>query len=383
MVRMLVGKLRKKVRADLEAPREMRRIGSGWLSGVAALVAAVAGLCFVLCLRYPWLLTVPPLRPYYQTVAFRLGLHFLLAAAFTLSALSLALRRDKILASAAIGITLLATILGGSRAQAQGELTSGAFLGLDWFVLNVIFTGFLFVPLERIFGRNKEQAVFRQEWREDLFYYLISSLLVQVLTFLSMTPAIALAAHTHWTMLRGWVASQPVILQIVEIMFFTDLVQYWVHRTFHRVPFLWRFHAVHHSARSLDWMAGARMHFLEIICLRGTTVVPMYLLGFSPLALHAYILLVYIHSSLIHANIRGNFDLLGRFLATPRFHHWHHGIDKEAIDVNFAIHFPLLDRLFGTYHLPPHEWPTGYGIENHPVPVGYWKQFWYPFSKKR
>lgn len=379
----MIGEVRKKVRADLESPREMRRIGSGWLSGAAALVAAVAGLCLVLCLRYPWLLTVPQLRPYYHTVAFRLGLHFLLIAAFALSAASLALRRDKILGSAAVCITLLATLLGGSRAQAQGELASGAFLGLDWFVLNVIFTGFLFIPLERIFARDKKQPVFREEWREDLFYYLISSLLVQVLTFLSMTPAMALTAHTHWTAFRGWVASQPVILQIVEIMFFTDLVQYWVHRAFHRVPFLWGFHAVHHSAKSLDWMAGARMHFLEIICLRGTTVIPMYLLGFSPLALHAYILLVYVHSSLVHANIGWNFDHLGRFLVTPRFHHWHHGIDKEAIDVNFAIHFPLLDRLFGTYHMPPHAWPTGYGIENHPVPGGYWKQFWYPFSRKR
>ena len=106
----MIGEVRKKVRADLESPREMRRIGSGWLSGAAALVAAVAGLCLVLCLRYPWLLTVPQLRPYYHTVAFRLGLHFLLIAAFALSAASLALRRDKILGSAAVCITLLAAL---------------------------------------------------------------------------------------------------------------------------------------------------------------------------------------------------------------------------------------------------------------------------------
>jgi sterol desaturase/sphingolipid hydroxylase (fatty acid hydroxylase superfamily) len=216
-----------------------------------------------------------------------------------------------------------------------------------------------------------------------LFYYLVSSLLVQVLSFLSMTPAIELAAHTHWTTLRAAVASQPVMLQVIEIMFLTDLVQYWVHRAFHRVPFLWGFHSVHHSAKSMDWMAGARMHFMEIVILRGTTIIPMFILGYSAMSLHAYILLVYIHSSLIHANIGWNFDHIGRFLVTPRFHHWHHGIDKEAIDVNFAIHFPLLDRLFGTYHLPPHEWPSAYGIEQHPVPSGYWRQFWYPFAKKR
>jgi hypothetical protein len=59
---MAIGKIRRKLRADLESPPTLRRLGTGWLSGVAALVAAAAGLMFVLCLRYPTLLTVPPLR---------------------------------------------------------------------------------------------------------------------------------------------------------------------------------------------------------------------------------------------------------------------------------------------------------------------------------
>jgi sterol desaturase/sphingolipid hydroxylase (fatty acid hydroxylase superfamily) len=380
---MLINDLRKAVRADLESPAELRSFGTGWISGAAAMIMAVTGLVFVLCLRYPSLLTVPPLREHYQHPLFRLGLHFLLIGAFVLAIISLILRVNKILGFSAIFVVLFAAILGGSRAESHGELTTGVFLGLDWFVLNVIFTGFLFVPVERLFARHRGQPLFREEWREDLFYYLISSLFVQVLTFLSMTPAMQLAAHTHWTSFRGWVAAQPVILQVVEIMFFTDLVQYWVHRTFHRVPALWKFHAVHHSARHMDWMAGARMHFVEIIVLRGATVIPMYLLGFGPTALHIYILLVYIHSSLVHANIGWNFDHIGPYLVTPRYHHWHHGIEKEAIDVNFAVHFPLFDRAFGTYHLPRSAWPVGYGIENHPVPVGYWKQFVYPFRLKR
>ena len=69
-------------------------------------------------------------------------------------------------------------------------------------------------------------------------------------------------------------------------------------------------------------------------------------------ALKAYILYIYLHATFIHANVRFEFGWLKHILATPRFHHWHHGIEKEAIDVNFAVHFPLLDRLFGTYHLP-------------------------------
>ncbi len=181
--------------------------------------------------------------------------------------------------------------------------------------------------------------------------------------------------------MRAAIGGQPFILQVVEIMVFTDLVQYWVHRAFHRVPALWRFHAVHHSAKSMDWIAGARMHFLEIIVLRGLTAVPMFTLGFAPAAIQTYLLIVYFYSAFIHANIGWNLQWLGRFLATPRFHHWHHGIEREAIDVNFAIHFPMFDRLFGTFHLPEGKWPQGYGIGGHPVPLGYWKQFLYPFRR--
>ena len=102
----------------------------------------------------------------------------------------------------------------------------------------------------------------------------------------------------------------------------------------------------------MDWLAGSRMHVVEIVCLRGFTIIPMYALGFEEWALKAYILYIYLHSTFIHANVRFEFGWLKHIIATPQFHHWHHGIEKEAIDVNFAAAFPWLDRLFGTHHLP-------------------------------
>ena len=97
--------------------------------------------------------------------------------------------------------------------------------------------------------------------------------------------------------------------------------------------------------------------------------------------MQAYIGFVYVYSSLLHANLGGNLNGLGRWVATPRFHHWHHGIEEEAIDKNFAIHFPLLDRLFGTFHMPPGRWPEGYGVPEQ-VPRGYVRQLLYPFRRK-
>ncbi|MGD9647743.1 MAG: sterol desaturase family protein [Pirellulales bacterium] len=379
----MLSRIREALQADLETPRHERPWGAGWISGVAGLLLACAGLFFVLCLHFPEWLTLPALRASYSAVWFRLLLHLLLLSAFTLSALCLILRTNKVLGLTAMTITLAATALGGSRVDSPEPAVDGVYLGLDWFVLNLAFTGLLFVPLERLFPRRREQQLFRTEWREDLFYYLVSSLFVQVLTLISMAPAAAILEHTSWTTLRAWVGGQWVWLQVLEIMFLTDLVQYWVHRMFHQVPALWEFHAVHHSSKSMDWMASARMHVLEIIVLRGTTVIPMFVLGFTEVAIYAYLLLVYLHSSLVHANVGWNLNRIGGLVVTPRFHHWHHGIDREAIDVNFAIHFPLFDRLFGTFYLPRDEWPSGYGIGGHPVPRGYWKQFLHPFKRKR
>ena len=169
------------------------------------------------------------------------------------------------------------------------------YFGLDFFVLNVLFTGFLFVPLERLFPQNN-QPLFRTEYREDLFYYLVSSMLVQkILTFLTFLPANTLKAALPLADLRAWVGALPFVVQFFAIMFLTDLVQYWVHRCFHRFPSLWRFHAVHHSAQTMDWIAGARMHFIEILVLRSTTVIPMFVLGFHQAAINAYVFAVYLY----------------------------------------------------------------------------------------
>lgn len=372
-----------RLRQDLESPPADRRFGSGWISGVLALTFAIIGLGAVLCLRYPELLTVPQARPMYNVGLIRLALLLVLIAGFLLGILSIILRRQKVLGFTALTLILTATLLGGSHAQDRLEWQTDVYLGLDWFLLNLIFTGVIFIPIERLLGR-REQPIFRYEWREDLLYFLISSLLVQVLTFLSMAPALTILQHTDWAGFRRAVGSQPVVLQFLEIMFLTDLVQYWVHRAFHRFGFLWSFHAVHHSAQVMDWLASSRMHVVEIVCLRGLTVIPMYVLGFTRPALYAYLLLVYLLSGLVHSNLRLRFGFIDRWLVTPRYHHWHHGIEGEATDVNFAVHFPAFDRLFGTYYLPEDgRWPDGYGIENHPVPKGFVKQFLFPFVRKR
>jgi sterol desaturase/sphingolipid hydroxylase (fatty acid hydroxylase superfamily) len=373
---------RMKVRGELEAPPALRRFGSGWVSGVLGLVFGVAGLLLVVAMLAPGVFAMPETQPLRDNPWSRIGIHVLLVLAFGFSALSLVLRQDRTLGTCGMIATLTAALIGGSQVATVMHGREPLFLGLDFFVLNVLFTGFLFIPLERFFSHKNEQPIFREEWREDLFYYLVSSLMVQVLTFLTFLPAKSILVLAPLTQVRAWVVMLPFIVQFIVIMFLTDFVQYWVHRAFHQVPWLWKFHSVHHSARKMDWMAGARMHFLEVLALRSMTVIPMYILGFSAAAMTTYVFVVYLYSTFVHANLGWRFPVVEKFLVTPRFHHWHHGIEEEAVDVNFSIHFPLLDWLFGTYHLPKDKWPVEYGLPGHPVPPGYLAQLKYPFQRK-
>lgn len=368
---------------DLEAPIEVRRFGSGWFSGFFGLLLATIGLGLVVALRWPGLFAMPELNVLRAWPGFRLLVHLVLIAGYALALLSLLLRPRKAIGFTALAIGILAALLGGAEVKPQESHDWGIFFGLDFFVVNLAVTGLMFAPIERLWPHRANQRLFRIEWREDLFYYLVSSMMVQALTFLALAPSQMINAHSGtWGAFRHAVAGQPFVLQFAEIMVLTDLAQYWFHRAFHRVPFLWGFHAVHHSAKAMDWLAGARMHFIEIILLRGVTSLPLMTLGFSPSAMQAYIAFVYVYSSLLHANLRGDFGRLGHWLATPRFHHWHHGLEEEAVDVNFAIHFPWLDKLFGTFHLPDRRWPENYGVPEG-VPQGYRAQFLYPFRRSR
>jgi lathosterol oxidase len=152
-----------------------------------------------------------------------------------------------------------------------------------------------------------------------------------------------------------------------------------VHRAFHRVPLLWRFHAIHHSSRDLDWIAGSRLHLVDVVATRSLVFLPLFLLGFQESALSVYLAFVSFHAVFIHANVRFRFGALESFLVVPRFHHWHHSAAAAARDCNFAVHLPWLDTLFGTAYMPEGAWPVEYGIAGDPVPEGYASPMAYPF----
>jgi lathosterol oxidase len=378
-----------------DPPRERRRahlslytteavsFGSGFISGLLSAVLGIAGLGIVLSLRFPEYLSYAQLRSLYTGEGVRAIVHVTLVASFVLGTISIFLRANKTLGLIGISLSLAAALFGGSQVPLDGNSGHGSWVGLDFFVLSLVLYAAVFVPLERLFALRAEQPVFRRAWLVDLTYFFINSLLIEVLTILTLQPAVVLFDWARAESVAEVVRSLPLAVEVVAVVLVADFVQYWVHRTFHAVPWLWRFHAIHHSIEEMDWLAGSRLHLVDVILTRGITYMPIFLLGFSEAALIVYVFIVAAQATFIHANIRWELRPWRRLIATPAFHHWHHSPDLEAVDKNFAVHTPIWDTLFGTCYLP-NRWPDRYGLSGpRDVPTRWVTQLVYPFQSKR
>jgi sterol desaturase/sphingolipid hydroxylase (fatty acid hydroxylase superfamily) len=375
------GEAPRKAHLSLETTEPMS-FGYGFVSGLLSAILGIAGFGAVLALHFPQYLTHAELRPLYSLDYLRAIIHVALVASFLLGSASAFLRANKLLALTGIGFTLAAALLGGSGVAVEGEVTGGSWLGLDFFVLNLLLYSAVFIPLERLFALRGGQPVFRRQWVVDLTYFFINSLLIEILTIFTLRPALILFDWARVASVSTTVGSLPLLVQVPALLLVADFTQYWVHRTFHVVPFLWPFHAIHHSAEEMDWLAGSRLHLVDVILTRGLTYVPIFVLGFSERALMVYVVLVAAQATFIHANVRWTFRPLRGVVATPAFHHWHHSAEREALDKNFAVHTPLWDILFGTYYLPDH-WPAAYGLSGRrDVPARWVTQLLYPFRRR-
>jgi lathosterol oxidase len=118
---------------------------------------------------------------------------------------------------------------------------------------------------------------------------------------------------------------------------------------------------------------------VDTVVTRGLILVPLFVIGFAEQALYIWLGIVAAQATFIHVNMKWRLKWLEQVLVTPRFHHWHHAV--KPIDKNFAIHFPWIDRLFGTYHLPADgSWPAEVGIKGDPVPAEFGSQLTWPFK---
>ena len=363
--------------------QEATSFGSGWASGTISVFLGVLSVGAVICFHLPSTLTSPTVRAVYSLSWIRPLVATVIGAAFLLGLLSALLRRRKVLGFTGMGLALVASTMGGASVPVTTVSGNGLGLGLDWFLLNVFLLALVFVPMERVFAQRPGQSTFRPGWTTDVFHFFMSHLLVQMSAWLTLAPAAAAARVIVAPQLQATVSSLPWLVQFLLVILLADLGEYTVHRLFHRVPWLWRFHAIHHSSEDIDWLAGSRLHLVDVVITRGFTFVPISLFGFANGPVYAYLVFVSFHAVFIHANVRFRFGRIEHLIVTPRFHHWHHSAEAEALDKNFAVHLPWIDRLFGTYYCPGNRWPERYGLSGDRIPDSYWSHLLWPFRKSR
>ena len=238
----------------------------------------------------------------------------------------------------------------------------------------------VFVPLERMFALHRDQGLFRKLWQLDTIYLLLNPVLVGLGINGLLFGALLLTTTLIPAQLQSWVGAQPWWIQFPVLLVLSDLGFYGVHRLFHSVPWLWKFHAVHHSIEELDWLAAHRVHPIDQILTKGASLLPVFALGFSAAPIAAYVVLYQWQSLFIHSNVKIELGPLARVFASPRFHHWHHANQPDAYNRNYAGQLSILDRLFGTMYMPASDMPARYGSDTI-VPPHYGAQLLFPFRK--
>jgi sterol desaturase/sphingolipid hydroxylase (fatty acid hydroxylase superfamily) len=247
-------------------------------------------------------------------------------------------------------------------------------------VVTVLLVFVLVVPFERLFPRA-DQPLRRPHLGTDIAFALATT----PLNALGIIVGVAISALSLLWLpglaLRPLTAMLPPLPRALAAIVLFDLLIYWTHRFSHEVPFLWRFHRVHHSTVHLDWVSGFRTHPFDGILLAPAFVF-LLAAGFTP-AFSGLLVIIQIATGLfLHANVRWRWRPLHKVVITPEFHHWHHANEVGAHNSNYSVFLPVWDVAFGTYFMPTGRRPQRYGVDE-PTPAGMIAKLWWPMRGLR
>ncbi|MBI2433024.1 MAG: sterol desaturase family protein [Candidatus Hydrogenedentes bacterium] len=202
-------------------------------------------------------------------------------------------------------------------------------------------------------------------YTKNLALGLFNAGLVALLFAGFLVTVAAAAEHRGFGLLR-WLNAPPWLAWPLAIVVF-DFWQYVWHRLNHRVPFLWRFHKVHHSDVELDASTALRFHTGEIVLstLLRMVVVPLLGITIAQVAVYETILMPII--LLHHSNVRmpRRLDNVLRWIIVTPYMHWvHHSDQKPETDSNYSSIFSVWDRLFKSFRFreEPREIQFGLGL---------------------
>jgi sterol desaturase/sphingolipid hydroxylase (fatty acid hydroxylase superfamily) len=159
----------------------------------------------------------------------------------------------------------------------------------------------------------------------------------------------------------------PMAAQIVVSVVVLDLCTYIAHVTMHKVPFLWRFHRVHHSDPFVDATTTYRTHPFEGFWRYVWIFVPAWVLGLPALGIVVYRLTSALNAIFEHANVplwKPLDRVLSLIWVTPNMHKVHHSNQRVETDSNYGNILSLFDRLFRTFTRSDRAYAVTYGLDD-------------------
>ncbi|MDG1659315.1 MAG: sterol desaturase family protein [Crocinitomicaceae bacterium] len=226
----------------------------------------------------------------------------------------------------------------------------------------LIFISLLVWGLEIILPWRKKQAIFRKDFWQDSFYMFFNFYLFGLLIYAALS-GVSVQLFTDLLSPLGYEGGHlidfsdlPWGWELLIFFFIADFVQWLVHITLHRVPFLWKFHKVHHSVKEMGFAAHLRYHFFETFIYQSFKYISLVMIfGFSlENAFIVYSLTVLI-GHLNHANLNISYGPFKYLLNNPKMHIWHHAKQlptSHKYGMNFGISLSCWDYIFGTNYIP-------------------------------
>lgn len=246
----------------------------------------------------------------------------------------------------------------------------------------VLVFGFMLIPLiERLHPYRTDWNAGDKDTGTDVLNLLVN---LGVTTFEKpVLVALLISATAALSTAFGgslWPSDWPLIVQLFLMLLIAEFGRYWIHFAAHKVPMLWRLHAIHHSPNRLYFLNAARFHPLEKILFQLPEVVPFILLGANIETITLYFVFNTIHGLFQHSNIRLKLGPLNYIFSMTELHRFHHSKRIEESDRNFGNNLIVWDILFGTFYYPKDQDIEEIGLLNTVYPKSYCGQFLAPFK---
>jgi sterol desaturase/sphingolipid hydroxylase (fatty acid hydroxylase superfamily) len=149
-----------------------------------------------------------------------------------------------------------------------------------------------------------------------------------------------------------WPSDSNIVFQLALALVVSEFGLYWFHRGCHEIPFLWRFHKIHHNPERLYWFNATRFHYLDVTLLQVSGALPLLLLGAEGKIIALVTIFSTVHGYWQHINAEQDQGLLNYFFSGPELHRWHHNYNPDIANHNYGNNLIVWDHIFKSFYWP-------------------------------